>query len=366
MKIKDIVDNIGKKKLIIISSIFIALLILIAIVIVCNSNKKKPNKTSAKVTDSSMIDESSDNNSSDEDSSSADNSKTDSKTDSSSVLDKDKPTVTVTTKTPSVKPTTPENINVKFEVVGFQSANTTTKYKFSVPLFERIYGKTKNINGSMGKYLQQGDIVKIKISSSTSISKIETIGDVSVLSFENGIATIKISNTARKNLYNDCERLPFSQRDTDEKIELITNDQYVYKADPNIKHGIKIGNSSFMFGVFDKFNWDNKEADTFQTIASMYISEKGLCKYTANYRDLTYGYTNGDVNKSYTKCISVPYTHDKVDDSIIHNADLYTKVFSTIDFYKTNGYKVSYILKYGTKTSDKDNTLSYVAFVAKK
>lgn len=203
MRIKDTLDTIGKKRLIIITNISFALLILVLVLIIGNSNKKNPDKSkvSGKV-DSSMVDESSQT-----------DSIVDSKADSSSVLDKDKLTTMVTTKTPAVKPVAPDNVSIKFEVVGFQSANTTPKYSFPVPLFERIFGKTKNINGSMGKYVQQGDTIKIKITSGSDIPKIEPIGDVSFVSFQNGIATIKISDTAKKNVYNNFERLPKLNRE---------------------------------------------------------------------------------------------------------------------------------------------------------
>ena len=339
----------------IIGSVILAILILLSVMFLMGKSDKKHNKSkvSGKV-DSSMVDESSQT-----------DSIVDSKTDSSSVLDKGKPTATVTTKAPSVKPTTPENVSMKFVVVSFQSANTTTKYNFPVPLFERIYGKTKNINGSIGKYVQQGDIVKIKISSGSSSPKIEPIGNVSVISFQDGIATIKILDTAKKNVYNNVERLPANRRDTIEKISLLTNDDYVYKVDPNINHGIKVGNISFMFGVFDKFNWSEKDVDAYQTIVSMYLAEKGLSKFTSKYGTLTYGYTNGDVNNSFMKCIYIADSHLEADDIIQNDKNLYTNVFSTIDFYKKNGYEIYKMIKTSAPISEENYSLKYVGFVAK-
>lgn len=363
MRIKDLVENIGKKRLIIIASIFIALLILIAIVIACNANNKQPTKTSAKVTGSSLVDESSDNDSSKEDSSST----ADSKTDTSSVLDKDNPTTTVTTKTPAVKPIAPENVSIKFEVVGFQSANTTPKYSFPVPLFERIFGKTKNINGSMGKYLQQGDTVNIKISSGSGTPKIEPIGNVSVLSFQNGIATIKILDTAKKNVYNNVERLPIEKQKQPETYYTLKNEDYIYKVDSNISHGIKVGNSCFMFGVFDKIDWISNERDRNIYIIQLYRNEinLGLIDYRNDNLNITFGYTNGDVNKSFMKCIQGPSKNMRADDIISNDSNLFINIFSTIDFYKSKGYRIFITSQLPKTGASNSYDITHIGFVAK-
>ena len=365
MKIKDILDNIGKKIIIVIASIFMTLLIIIAVILTHNSSKKDTKTpASAKVNDSSVTDESADKDSSKADSSVESTPSTTTDNTSTSVTTNPNETSTkapITTTKPS------ESTVVKYEVVDFISANTTPKYDFPIPLFERIYGKSRTINGNMGKYLQQGDTVKIRISSGSDTPKIEPIGDVSIVSFKNGIATIKISDTAKINVFNDFSRLPDNKKDTIEETIKMEAEMFAYKVDQSYNHGIKTGDTYFMFGVFEKIDWITNEKNTINYISNLYSSEINLEQYDYlnEFSTLKFGYTNGDVAKSFMKCTQGIGNNMKGDDVIRNDMNLFSNIFSTFDFYKRNGYRICFN-SYSFKTNTGNNfDIEEIGFVAK-
>lgn len=329
----------------IIGSVILAVLILLCVLIFASKNKKKPDKTSAKVTDSSMVDESSDKDSSSEDSSSADNSKTDSKADSSSVSGDSSAVVTdvqgkviptapssggtqpdggkqssgggSTTKTTTgTTTTTPSTSEFKFSIQSFTpyaEKNITTG--LGMPVFEYIFGKQTTESGIPTKCIQQRDTVILK--TNQPITKLDFDSSLINATYSGNTITVTAKPTGYKSV--------------PDKTYITVNGKYKYS-----------------FKIYPDTNYTLDPKLSMSKLVYFYWRDIGTM---VNDDSTAVTYSNGNINESITqkpkKLNNVWY-----DDTITYNGinDI-SAIFNLLYEYKNKGYTKLHI-KYNGTSSD--------------
>lgn len=311
----------------IIGSVILAILIFLCVLIFAGKNKKKPEKAnpSGKVTDSSMVDESSDKDSSSEDSLSTDDSKTNSKADSSSTADSSAvvtdvqgkvipttpssggtqpPSGGTTTKTPTgtTTTTTPSTQTMTISLASFTaSAEQGITTGLGMPVFEYIFGKETTENGIPTKCIQQRDIVVLK--TNQPITKLDF--DSSLINATYSGNTITVTATYRSGQYDMKPAI------------LMVNGKYKYK-----------------FNIY--LNTTYNDQSGFYELLDIYWN--GRCGTVITDINPVVTYTNGDVNKSFTKR-PINLSNHQFDDTIdFRGGQSIPEVFKLWEFYKSSGF----------------------------
>lgn len=373
MKINDIIEKFGRKRLTIIASVVLALIILIAIILVLNTNKKSVNTSNnsadnthlsdflmndeipstkdnsssegSKVdskTDSSIIDNLSSLNSKQEGSSISD-SKTSSGNSSSSTSNQGGTSVISNSKasdgsssstsdkkvgssTPggtSQPPTTPTSMT--FTISSFTPyAEKNLNTGLGKPVFEYIFGVQSTENGIPTKYIQQRDTVVLQ--TNIPVTSVDAIGFITATYSGN---TITIKAKVDTNVVDVQDS------------SITVNGKYKYN-----------------FHVYRVANYSDEMSIHYATY--VYFTSKGMKEINYDFNMKGYTGGSGDASKSITH---IPFLRDGevwYDDSIAWNGPAtIAPCFNLIDKYHARGFKN---VRSDSPPAVSDHTMLFIAY----